>query len=495
MRVPWKPHPNRASRNATEAEVAGVPAEPSMDRGSDNTITQEGARKESMRKRLKIWSGSVAGNISDSVSGTVRRRMVNHATYTPKDTEPDGEVSDTWPALRKSFSSMASSVRGLRSDRPSMDSQTSRVSTGTLRSALSSPGSSRAKAKPGADRRRVTIQCPGSPTSSPPTSPPTSPVRRVSIGAIAVSELSPRLDPLPQLPGLDEMLTYISCDGPSAIEYDSSETSTIRGEQPRRVNPLLENLQQEHGAMKGFPPTTRLPIRLKRPEAAAATNPKPMLAVHGTGMTLHSQRSDSGTFVPPHDEQSFKTSRVPVQWLDRILETSISTRAPIPSCLHPDNRRGCGRKVRMQTRKVRVLCPQENDQPPPPRTYYTLNAALEDFREVFSEYYAPFATYDYLERTVQLYKLGSECPERQFLDCHTVTLDLREAFDEWVKAAMEVALAGTLDSEIYSDTVDERSTAHSDQTDEIQTPHFTPMRSNESLQQDLDDMDMASRLA
>ncbi|GAW25738.1 hypothetical protein SAMD00023353_1200690 [Rosellinia necatrix] len=119
------------------------------------------------------------------------------------------------------------------------------------------------------------------------------------------------------------------------------------------------------------------------------------------------------------------SSRHPVEWLDRVLETSYATRCPISPKL-------CVSTVAMDCLRQKKTCifvkaPQDHGLPEPLRCYPSFRAALEDICDRFRSFFAPFAAYNSRTQTVILYETGAARPEHKFLNKDTAVFNIELA--------------------------------------------------------------------
>ncbi|KAF2970592.1 hypothetical protein GQX73_g2968 [Xylaria multiplex] len=136
-----------------------------------------------------------------------------------------------------------------------------------------------------------------------------------------------------------------------------------------------------------------------------------------------------------YQEEKFRindSSRHPVKWLDRVLETSYATRNPISPKI-------CVSKAAMELHYKSKTCifvefPRNRQLPEPLRCYPGFKAALEDICDRFGYFYAPFAAYNAHTRTITLYVMGASRPENKFIDEDTALFDLWRARSAWVQS-------------------------------------------------------------
>lgn len=100
-----------------------------------------------------------------------------------------------------------------------------------------------------------------------------------------------------------------------------------------------------------------------------------------------------------------ETSKVPVEWLDRILETSATVRDDEVQAKTRDNEQTSCSARSNPNAKVFVYVPDDKDhsKPWPKHAYPDLHMALVDICRRLQPYYAPFATFTHTTCAVQLF--------------------------------------------------------------------------------------------
>lgn len=188
-------------------------------------------------------------------------------------------------------------------------------------------------------------------------------------------------------------------------------------------------------ASNARPIIARRPLRLRSPDALyhrAADVPVSNMVKgqHGgfrnntSGLSTANTESNS---PQPEEKISNPTgsSRHPVAWLDRVLETSYATRNPISPKL-------CVSKTTMNFLRQNRTCifvhfPRGHKLPEPLPCYPGFRAALEDICDRFGNFYAPFAAYNAHTRTITLYTTDTARPENRFIDDDTAIFNLELA--------------------------------------------------------------------
>ncbi|KAI3343845.1 hypothetical protein F4824DRAFT_441452 [Ustulina deusta] len=307
---------------------------------------------------------------------------------------------------------------------------------------------------------------------------PISRARRSSFSTI--SEMVSREDhePPPQLPKLAESSNFLD--------------SLTRTGLFRRFTPPSEN-DNATGAIKVQnitaldgefvtgcvrPIVARLPLRLRNPDMLchkATSHPvnKKLEAQWESSRVSASENNSSRTNdenEPPRRQQytalreeKFRTtscSRHPVEWLDRVLETSYATRNPISPKL-------CVSKAAMEFLRKSKTCifvefPRHLNVPEPLQCYPGFRAALEDICDRFEDFYAPFAAYNAHTRMITLYASGTPRPQHKFIDDDTAIFDLGIARSAWVRSTVIYAPSSTATTKSTSRDTSEDLTEASD---------------------------------
>ncbi|KAI1816076.1 hypothetical protein GGS20DRAFT_540008 [Poronia punctata] len=124
--------------------------------------------------------------------------------------------------------------------------------------------------------------------------------------------------------------------------------------------------------------------------------------IRGRRFPVRPSLRDQDLYGAPRQSQSPPTK--PLEWIDRVLETSYTLRNPVsPETVSP-------RRVWLEEKAVFVTAPK-GDSPKPLDCYPCLHAALEDMRGRFSIWYEPFAYFHFRTRTLQLYPIGTPLPQ------------------------------------------------------------------------------------
>ncbi|KAI1131515.1 hypothetical protein F5Y10DRAFT_233394 [Nemania abortiva] len=130
--------------------------------------------------------------------------------------------------------------------------------------------------------------------------------------------------------------------------------------------------------------------------------------------------------IPDSEEsQACDSSKHPVEWLDRVLETSYATRNPMSPRL-------CVSKATMDFLQRNRTCifvhfPRGLGLPQPLSCYPGFRAALEDICDRFGDFYAPFAAYNAHTRVITLYTTDTAPPKHKFVDDDTAIFNLELA--------------------------------------------------------------------
>ncbi|XDG00946.1 hypothetical protein ABKA04_000561 [Annulohypoxylon sp. FPYF3050] len=261
------------------------------------------------------------------------------------------------------------------------------------------------------------------------------------------SEASSGGNSIPRLPGLDELV--------SKIVNARAERGSSDGQTPNSLfsMSIFDSLDR--------PITADLHATSKADQYALSSDDS------NNSTCPDENKGDDAQSAP-------KTSKVPVTWLDSILEMTVQTREG-------------ERKVRMPTeteeeryqrlsKRVFVFVPDENDhaKPWPKKTYPDLKTALVAICTRFKPFYAPFAAYTILTRTVQLFPADFKLPRNCSLIPGSIMFTMQEALDNWESTLFSRSLSvveeetedqGTM--ELSFDTV---ADSGSERTREISTP-------------------------
>ncbi|KAI3337134.1 hypothetical protein HD806DRAFT_542851 [Xylariaceae sp. AK1471] len=416
-------------------------------RGSPSNFSSS---KNSLRDRLK----DLRGNITGSISGFKK----NRPSYSPdtlyrvktRDNILSMALADaqqiekanqqTWPAIRKSISSMASS---LQSNRTSVDSSRSAGEALCQSSSRHSKTSFRGS-REGA--RRVVTMC---------TCPPPIALNRTGSQArhssfSTLSAVVSRPESIPQLPGLDEPSNFRESFNDTGLLRTSTTSSEATNTADAIKVQSATVVDSEAFIERARPIIGRLPFRLRNadvlnnkaceradgPQQSSSSN----VSSHSTLDVIinsvnidykQAQQQHTSTLEKP--PRPIDSSRHPVEFLDRVLETSFATRNPISPKLCVSH--AIMQALHKNKNSILVELPEDNDQPEPLRCYPGLKAALEDICDRFGMYYAQFAAYNGRERKITLYKTGTERPVNRILDLETATaiFDLHQARSAWVR--------------------------------------------------------------
>ncbi|KAI0976204.1 hypothetical protein F4678DRAFT_217442 [Xylaria arbuscula] len=349
----------------------------------------------------------------------------------PSDAQDVETRGKSWPAIRKSFSSMASA---LQSNYPSVDPR----SSGETSPISSSPHSKFGFSAPQRSARRWFTMA----TRVPPVAlrHHANRVRRSSFSTVSEIASKQGDEPAPQLPKLLESSNFIDSLARTGLFRRPSEFNNPAGAVKVQNTTALNG---ESGACSARPFVARLPLRVKNLDmhshklSGYPINKRSRGSIHG----INSSRTNNENKPPkqrkqrPTKEERYRTStcsRHPVEWLDRVLETSYATRIPISPKL-------CVPKAIMEVLRRNKICfyvefPRGRNVPEPLECYPGFRAALEDICDRFGDFYAPFAAYNAHTRMITLYASGSQRPENRFINADTAIFDLLLARSAWVRS-------------------------------------------------------------
>ncbi|KAI5928363.1 hypothetical protein F4810DRAFT_716989 [Camillea tinctor] len=386
----------------------------------------------SIRNRLKEIRGSIRGNI--------KKRLSTNSISFPRE-DAGAEDKQSWPTLRHSISSIATS---LKNHRPSMDSG---LSQNPAR--LFMPSHLRTSSRPSQDAERRSHTIHGLPTT-PPLSRSGSNMRRLSLGALPERPLDH--DSTPRLPSLQNMLAktgeskvsgkgdegHPGAFGDPDISVFDIDWHNIASHLPAQKEELLPGRQKT--VTKGSNPISgRLPIRLKQ-AASSPTRNSPKIQARAANDKKRGSTADSGISgcpdsaagSPPVDSHEdtrqtslkwapssapstleeeppqpnprprsrapFQTSKVPAHWLDTILEATLPLRSSSPPSFssHPAHLPGTQEEAERiiararRTNRIAVLTPSRAERHLPRLYYPDVGAAAHDLFRRFRRQYSAF---------------------------------------------------------------------------------------------------------
>ncbi|KAI1500473.1 hypothetical protein F5X99DRAFT_236173 [Biscogniauxia marginata] len=411
-----------------EAECLFTPVMPSSS-GSHVDLTGETSNNRgSMRDRLK------------EIRGNIKKRMsINSIILQMEDTSVEEEErQQSWPALRKSISSIASSLRNHHSStesRPSQDITRQYFFHCSRTSSCQSQD---------ADHRSHTIHGCRTP---PALSRAGSNIRRLSLGAW--TEPSSEYDSTPRLPTLGKMLA-------EAEEGIFSKDSWMdAGDGIGIFNDLdIPVFDVDwHGNLPIRPKQAELPAT-ETPDAPTSTQDKKRGSASDSGISVCSspalgsspvghkatgeqethqatRQSDASAMTGKSHQLSIKwssnvsdvtrmkneqtipeaqvdiTSKVPVHWLDCILETSVPLRVPTKARLHTNDPEVLEQLAIIRAKrmgKIAVITPSRNERLLPKQYYGDIKVATQDLFRRFRYQYSPFMAFVPSRRAIYLYR-------------------------------------------------------------------------------------------
>ncbi|KAI8628664.1 hypothetical protein F5Y19DRAFT_109915 [Xylariaceae sp. FL1651] len=472
--------------------VGGSPSPAAIISTCHGNPSDSSYNKSSLRDRLKGLKG-FRGNIAEGLAGFKR----NKSSYAPDtlyrvnandnipsgtlaDADDDGETGQTWPAIRKSLSSMASSLQG---NRASTDSSRSVREFPQQSPSHRSGPSSRASQR--SVRRAVTMG-----TCVPLVALNRSASRARHSSFSTLSEAS-----APRLPGLDESTNFLellnntglfSAYTASSEANNTSEAIKVQGGTLKDGKLFIDRTRSIAG---------RVPFRLKNPGTLTYKTPDDPVQKGDEGSmaasrlnvldrsiinakhplaeeyNIETQKRDTAT---PRNSRIGDCSAHPVEWLDRVVETSLATRDPISPKLCVSN--AAMQAAHKNKTSIFVKMPEDNDQPEPLRCYPGFKAALEDIHDRFGIYYASFAAYNAVERCILLFKTGTKRPIHKFIDVDTAIFDLELARSAWVRSdgySTSTYSTETNSNDALTEPLDMVGTSNSSRTSTDDTP-LTP---------------------
>ncbi|KAI2466997.1 hypothetical protein F4781DRAFT_433858 [Annulohypoxylon bovei var. microspora] len=442
---------------------------------SRSSLRQRFIQSLNRKRSLPTWQSIEYGTVRDknqeqrpslirksisSLSSSLRDRFSLDAS-----TEDENRPS----VIRKSFGSMSSSFRGLRTSMGSRPSQDEEYHAAKL------PYCELSKSVGYAGGNSYRSNYHGLEQSSSASSGDNSVPRLPGLDEMIAKAKAERTSSDDQSPNsLFSMSIFDSLDRPIAVDYhDKSMTEYI-----------------EPAAEKSIPIIGRLPIRLKCPNPTLSKRIARSKAIQHTQPQIPSE-DDSGYSscsgkTKDNASDAPGTSKVPVAWLDFILEMSIATRSEVAQARIPIETEE--ERYRRLSKRVYVFVPDENDhgKPWPKKAYPDLKIALTAICTRFKPFYAPFAAYTNLTRTVQLFPADFKLPRNFSLIPGSIMFTMQEALDNWESTLFSRSLSvvdeETEDQETTEVTLDTVAGSESDRTCEI-----SPSPSNFSSE-DLDDI-------
>ncbi|KAI0460474.1 hypothetical protein F5B21DRAFT_498417 [Xylaria acuta] len=462
-----------------------------------------GTNKNSLRNRLRDLKGSITRRSSPGYDE-------NKTTYTsnpwhdvksnddllsmgPADARHIEMAGQTWPAIRQSISSMASSLRTSRSsvycDRsPGESSHQSWSRRSKMRLRASQQGA----------RRWATIATRATPMACRRSASQT---RHASFSTISEVVPRPDYDAAPRLPGLAESGNFLESLGRTGLFRFFTPLSEANNttEAIKVQNTTALNGESFTGGVR--PIAARLPLRLRSPDSlfhkaagypvykrargqhegsrAKTSNPSTLETEKDSPQTDHNGPHQQHTTLNQEKPQRCDSSKHPVEWLDRVLETSYATRNPISPRL-------CVSKATMEFLRRSKTCifvesPRKEGLPEPLRCYPGFRAALEDICDRFGNFYAPFAAYNAHTRMITLYTADTVRPRDRFIDEDTALFDLETARSAWVRPAV---------NHVLSTNVAEKSTSPETSEDLTEASDGSAAGSEETLATELEEREL-----
>ncbi|KAI1751432.1 hypothetical protein F4782DRAFT_183706 [Xylaria castorea] len=462
-----------------------------------------GINKNSLRNRLRDLKGSITrrGSPGYNENGTgytsnqwydVKSNddLLNMGSADARHIELAGQ---TWPAIRQSISSMASSLRTSRGSAsfnrsPGEESHQSRSHRSKMRLRASQQSA----------RRWATIATRVTPMACRRS---TSQIRHSSFSTISEVVHRQDYDAAPRLPGLAESGNFLESLGRTGLFrlFTPLSEVNITTEVIKVQNTTALNGESFTGHVR--PIVARLPLRLRSPDSlfhkatgypvykrargqregsrAKESYPSTIHTEKGSPQTDHNKPHQQHTTSNQETSQRCDSSKHPIKWLDRILETSYATRNPISPRL-------CVSKATMEFLRKSKTCifvesPRHEGLPEPLRCYPGFRAALEDICDRFGNFYAPFAAYNAHTRTISLYTTDTVRPKDRFVDEDTAFFDLETARSAWVRPAV---------NHVLSTNVTEKGTSPETSEDLAEASDGSRAGSEETLATDLEEREL-----
>ncbi|KAI0166065.1 hypothetical protein GGR57DRAFT_509753 [Xylariaceae sp. FL1272] len=406
--------------------------------------------RASLRDRLKIFKGSIAGGWKKSKpinASSLGTHPVGQPTCFPL--PRNGVVNQSWgPSIRRNIKSMTSSLRGNRSSmETSEDSSTS--------------ADTHAEPKRFDSRRVATIGC--SRGRLMPVDRSRSHLRRSSLST--VDDIWSRIGSAPKLPGLDQsigLLDALNDTGLFPPLVCSLSSQPVSG---TPVQDTVVEASQEITHGKSVHISTTQSFRAPRLDLSSfhrCRRRRQMISDSKSAISLRSNRclgqdsdsdissssnrcfgqdSDKEQQIGPEPEkidpvnraqqhrEMNDSSRHPIEWLDFVIEKSWETRNPIDPKFDVSGEEL--EKLKRTETCVFVVVPKDSEFPKPRPAYSGFKAALEDVCDRFGIFYAGHAAFNCATREITLYPCDQEQPKERRIDEDTYFFDLATARRTW----------------------------------------------------------------
>ncbi|KAI0476695.1 hypothetical protein F4859DRAFT_58641 [Xylaria cf. heliscus] len=493
--LPFRKRASRGDSRPLEPHGSSAPTASSVRRNPPDARIS----KHSLRTRLRDLKGSITGRKSPVCNDNRTSYTSNpwHDVKSNDDLLGLGSANarhievagQTWPAIRQSISSMASSLRTSR-DSVSCDR--------SPREASYQSWSRRSKMRLRASQQSA--RCWATTATRITCRRSTSPTRHASFSTI--SEVVPRqiYDAAPRLPGLAESGNFLEALSKTGLFRLFTPLSEVNDTTAIKVHDTMA-LNGGSFTSHARPIVARLPLRLRSPDSlfrkatgypvykrargqregsrTKPPDPSNILTEKDSAQTDHNEPQQQHTKSTQEKPQRCDSSRHPVEWLDCVLETSYATRNPISPKL-------CVSKATMDFLHRNKTCifvesPRDEGLPEPHRCYPGFRAALEDICDRFGDFYAPFAAYNAHTRMITLYTTSTVRPRNRFIDEDTALFDLETARSAWVRPAV---------NHVLSTNEKENSTSPETSESLTETSCDSPASSEETLATDLEERDL-----
>ncbi|KAI8952335.1 hypothetical protein F4801DRAFT_577498 [Xylaria longipes] len=445
-----------------------------------------GINKNSLRNRLRDLKGSITRRSSPACNKNTTPYTSNpwHDVKSnddllnlgPADARHIEMAGQTWPAIRQSISSMASS---LRTSRGSL--YCNRSPGESSHQSWSRRSKVRLKASQQSARRWATVATRVTPMTCRRSNSQT---RHASFSTISEVVSRQDYDTAPRLPGLAESGNFLESLGKTGLFRLVTPLSEVNNttEAIKVQNTTALNGESFTGHVR--PTVARLPLRIRSPDSlfhkatgypvykrargqregsqAKASDPSTINTEKDSPQTDHNDPQQQHTTSSQEKPQRCDSSKHPVEWLDLVLETSYATRNPISPRL-------CVSKATMEFLRKSKTCifvesPRHERLPEPLRCYPGFRAALEDICDRFGNFYAPFAAYNAHTRMITLFTTDTVRPQNRFIDQDTALFDLETARSAWVRPAVNHVLSTNVTEKSTSPEASEDLTEASDRT-------------------------------
>ncbi|KAI1393778.1 uncharacterized protein F4822DRAFT_439685 [Hypoxylon trugodes] len=381
--------------------------------GKQYSLRQRIARSFNRNKSLPEWQPDQYDIAYDRVqarASLLRKSIRSFSSLRGRfssDSSAEDEIQSQRPSpTRKSFGSMSSSLRGVRNSLSSRRSDSEEQRSATL----------------------CCRHCPDFTKNSTPSE------------YVGPYEVLPKHNTIPQLPDFDEILA--NTKDKASTDNQSPNTlfsmSIFDGLGSPFKTKRQDNVAVEHDepvAGKPAPAVGRLPVRIKRIDSVVSkgtirsrpTQERRPGIPKGSDISSPSSETKGCAGTKPD------TSKIPVEWLDSVLEMSILARDGVLPEQKSTTWTEMQERFERMDKRVFVFVPDYDDssEPWPKMIYPDLRAALKDICGRLWPYYAPFAAYTSLTHTLQLFRRDLQMLNSSELSPGATLIVMGEMLNSW----------------------------------------------------------------